>query len=94
MDFTTKCETVKSGRSIVYIEVSHHIISKINIVFRSLEIDFGKQTAQIMMNAAFHLNLYLFSGFKYTKGYRILVATCALSRINEPPHVISNNVAF
>ena len=40
MEFSIKLHTIKSGWSIVYIEGSYVIISKQNIVFLSLEIDF------------------------------------------------------
>ena len=41
MDFSKKFDTVRSGRSIIYIERPHGIISKDYIIaFLSLEIDF------------------------------------------------------
>ena len=53
----------------VYIEESQVIISKQNLVFLSLKIDFGLANSADP-DAAFHLGLYFlpFKGFWYTNG--------------------------
>ena len=56
-----KLQTIKSGWSIVYIEESQVIVSKINIVFLPLKIDLSKQTVQTLMKCRIR-------GFQSTKG--------------------------
>ena len=76
MGYSIKFDTVKSGRSIVYIKGSQVIISK-NIVFLSLMINIvlanSADPDEMPHYAAFHLDLhclarYLFRGFLCSKG--------------------------
>ena len=59
MEFSIKFDTVKSGKFIIYIEGSQAIISKKNIVFLSLKINFVLANSvypdEMPHFAAFHL---------------------------------------
>ena len=77
MEVSIKLHTIKTGWTIVYIEGSQVIISKNNIVFLSLKIDFvlviSADSDEMPHYVTFHLGLhclskYPFRGFWSTKG--------------------------
>ena len=58
MDLSIKFDTVKSGRSILYIEI---MITKTNIVFLSLNLGRSSGPHEVPHNATFHLVSSLFA---------------------------------
>ena len=74
MEFPIMFDTIKSRWPIVYIDESQILISKINIVFLSLKIDFvlanGANPDEMPTYVAFHLALHYLSKYPLGLAFR------------------------
>ena len=92
MGISIKLQTIKSGWSIVYFEGPKVIISKKDIVFHPLKIDFVLANSsgpdEMLHYAVFYLGLhclskYPFMGYLFNKGI-IRLCTASLTKSENP----------